>query len=99
MFAVAKLAFPSGEGGPHGRVVDEEIGVCTAQKISVLNNTNLFYIFNKSISIKIQFWMLCENSSLTQYVINKVIDFDQSVVIGTALRGGHTVLGCIHNTH
>ena len=32
MFAVTKKAFPSGEGEPHGRVVDEEIGVCTAEK-------------------------------------------------------------------
>ena len=28
-------AFPSGEGGPHGRVVDEEGKVCTAQRTSV----------------------------------------------------------------
>ena len=43
----SKSAFPSGEGGPHGRVVDEENGVCTAQKTSVLNSANLFYILNK----------------------------------------------------
>jgi hypothetical protein len=35
MFAVTKLAFPSGEGEPHERVVDEEIGVCTVEQTGV----------------------------------------------------------------
>ncbi len=61
MFALAKQAFPSGEGGSR-RLTDEEIEVCTAEKTSV-----------PSIIIKFKNFRLGENLPFKNF--KKICEF------------------------